>query len=158
MVSRVNIVIIIKTTLKIIIDWFKLPIIPIIVYTDSYSLYKYLVKFSTTKEKRLIINIIEGTPKSRSDPYCPMGVPFRLILSVRSSWEWGSHLLLMQRRYVVATGRFRFSVLNAVRTAEILWVLALPRPSQQPKATHQEQRNGLKNYPTSLYLGTDRGP
>ena len=58
MVGRVNIVITIGTTLKIIIDWFKLPIIPIIVYTDSYSLYKYLVKLNTTKEKCLIINII----------------------------------------------------------------------------------------------------
>ncbi len=28
------------------------------VYTDLYSLYKYLVKLSITKEKRLIINII----------------------------------------------------------------------------------------------------
>ena len=48
----------IKTTLKIIIDQLKLLIIPIIIYTDSYSLYKYLVKLSTTKKKRLIINII----------------------------------------------------------------------------------------------------
>ena len=56
-VGGVNIVIIIKTTLKIITDWFKLPVIPIIVYTDSYSLYKYLVKLSTIKEKRLIIDI-----------------------------------------------------------------------------------------------------
>ena len=31
---------------------------PIIVYTDLYLLYKYLIKLSTTKEKRLIINII----------------------------------------------------------------------------------------------------
>ena len=57
-VSRVNIVIIIRTTLKIIIDRLKLPAIPIIVYTNLYSLYKYLVKLSTIKEKRLIINII----------------------------------------------------------------------------------------------------
>jgi hypothetical protein len=57
-VSRVNIAIIIRTTLKIIIDRLKLPIIPIIIYTDLYSLYKYLVKLSTIKEKRLIINII----------------------------------------------------------------------------------------------------
>ena len=57
-VSGVNIVIIIKTTLKIIIDWFKFPIIPIIVYTDLYSLYKYLVKLNTIKEKCLIINIM----------------------------------------------------------------------------------------------------
>ena len=58
MVSGVNIAIIIRTTLKIIIDRLKLPIIPIIVYTNLYSLYKYLVKLSTIKEKRLIIDII----------------------------------------------------------------------------------------------------
>ena len=50
--------IVIGTTLKIIIDRLKLPIIPIIVYTDLYSLYKCLVKLNTIKEKRLIINII----------------------------------------------------------------------------------------------------
>jgi len=48
----------IGTTLKIIIDRLELPIIPIIVCTDLYSLYKCLVKLSTTKEKRLIINIM----------------------------------------------------------------------------------------------------
>jgi hypothetical protein len=58
MVSGVNIAITIGTTLKMIIDRLKLPIIPIIVYTDLYSLYKYLVKLSTIKEKRLIIDII----------------------------------------------------------------------------------------------------
>jgi len=51
-------VIIIRTTLKIIINYLKLPIIPIIMYTDLYSLYRCLVKLSTIKEKRLIINII----------------------------------------------------------------------------------------------------
>jgi hypothetical protein len=58
MVGGVDIVITIRTTLKMIIDWLKLPIIPIIVCTDLYSLYKYLVKLSIIKEKRLIINII----------------------------------------------------------------------------------------------------
>ena len=58
MVGGVNIVIAIKTTLKIIINQLKFPIIPIIVCTNLYSLYKYLVKLSTIKEKRLIINII----------------------------------------------------------------------------------------------------
>jgi len=43
---------------KDIIDRLKLPAIPIIVYTNLYSLYECLVKLSTTKEKRLIINII----------------------------------------------------------------------------------------------------
>ena len=57
-VNGINIIIIIKTTLKIIIDWFKLLIIFIIVYTDLYSLYKYFIKFSTIKEKCLIIDII----------------------------------------------------------------------------------------------------
>jgi len=58
MVGGVNIAIVIRTTLKIIIDRLKLPIIPTIVYINLYSLYKYLVKLSTTKEKRLIINIM----------------------------------------------------------------------------------------------------
>ena len=58
MVSGVDIVIVIRTTLKIIIDRLAFPIIPIIIYTNLYSLYKYLVKLSTIKEKRLIINII----------------------------------------------------------------------------------------------------
>jgi hypothetical protein len=58
MVGGVDIVITIRTTLKIIIDRLELPIMPTIVYTDLYSLYKYLVKLSTIKEKRLIINII----------------------------------------------------------------------------------------------------
>ena len=57
-VSGVNMVIAIRTTLKIIIDRLKLPVISIIVYTDLYSLYKCLVKLSTIKEKRLIINIM----------------------------------------------------------------------------------------------------
>jgi len=48
----------IGTTLKIIIDRLKLPVIPTVVYTDLYSLYKCLVKLSTIKEKRLIIDII----------------------------------------------------------------------------------------------------
>jgi len=58
MVSGVNIAITIGTTLKIIIDWLKLPTIPIIICTDLYSLYKCLVKLGTIKEKRLIIDIM----------------------------------------------------------------------------------------------------
>ena len=57
-VKGVNIVITIKTTLKIIIDQLEFPTIFIIMYTNLYSLYKYLVKLNTIKEKRLIINII----------------------------------------------------------------------------------------------------
>jgi len=58
MVNRVNIAIAIRTTLKIIIDQLKLPIIPMIICTNLYSLYKCLVKLGTIKEKRLIINIM----------------------------------------------------------------------------------------------------
>ena len=58
MVGGVNMAIIIGTTLKIITDRLKLPVIPTIVYTNLYSLYEYLVKLSTIKEKRLIINIM----------------------------------------------------------------------------------------------------
>jgi hypothetical protein len=57
-VSEVDIVIAIKTILKMIIDWLELPVIPIIIYTDLYSLYKCLVKLSTIKEKHLIIDIM----------------------------------------------------------------------------------------------------
>ena len=57
-VSGVNIAITIKTTLKIIIDWLKLSVISIIIYTDLYFLYKYLVKLSIIKEKCLIIDIM----------------------------------------------------------------------------------------------------
>jgi hypothetical protein len=48
----------ISSTLTIIIKQLRLPIILIIVYTDSYSLYECLVKLGTIKEKRLIIDII----------------------------------------------------------------------------------------------------
>ena len=51
-------VIIIGITLKIITDQLELSVISIIVYTNLYSLYKCLVKLSTIKKKRLIINII----------------------------------------------------------------------------------------------------
>jgi len=58
MVGGANMVIVIGTTLKIIIDRLELPTIPTIVYTNLYSLYKYLVKLGTIKEKRLIIDIM----------------------------------------------------------------------------------------------------
>jgi hypothetical protein len=58
MVGGVDMAITIGTTLKIITDRLKLPVIPIIVCTDLYSLYECLVKLSTIKEKRLIIDIM----------------------------------------------------------------------------------------------------
>jgi hypothetical protein len=58
MVGGVNISFAISSTLTIIIKQLGLFTIPIIVCTDSYSLYECLVKFGITKEKRLIIDII----------------------------------------------------------------------------------------------------
>ena len=58
MVGRVDMAVVIRTTLKMITDQLELPIIPIIMCTDLYSLYKCLVKLNTTKEKRLIIDIM----------------------------------------------------------------------------------------------------
>jgi hypothetical protein len=48
----------IRSTLKMITNNLGLPAIPIIVCTDSYSLYECLVKLGTTKEKRLMIDIM----------------------------------------------------------------------------------------------------
>ena len=58
MVRGVNIAIAINTTIKIIIRQLRFLYTLIIVYTNLYLLYKCLVKLSTIKEKRLIINII----------------------------------------------------------------------------------------------------
>ncbi len=49
---------VIGLTLVKITNQLDLPTAPIVVYTDSFSLYKCLVKLSTTKEKRLIIDIM----------------------------------------------------------------------------------------------------
>ena len=54
----VNIVYAISIILNIIIDKLNLLKIKIIIYINLYSLYKYLVKLRTAKEKHLIINII----------------------------------------------------------------------------------------------------
>jgi hypothetical protein len=48
----------IGTTIQMITDRLELPVIPTIVCTDSYSLYECLVKLGTTKEKRLMIDIM----------------------------------------------------------------------------------------------------
>lgn len=58
MVSGVDIAIAILTTLKIITERLGLPSIPLVVCTDSYSLYECLVKLGTTNEKRLMIDIM----------------------------------------------------------------------------------------------------
>ena len=58
MVGGVDMSFVISSTLTIIMKQLGFPTIPIIVYTDSYSLYECLVKLGITKEKRLIIDII----------------------------------------------------------------------------------------------------
>src|SRR5438034_445876 len=58
MVGDIDMAIAIGTTLQMITDQLTLPTIPIIVCTDSYSLYECLVKLGTTKEKRLMIDIM----------------------------------------------------------------------------------------------------
>jgi hypothetical protein len=54
----INIAIIINIIVKIIINQLRLLLTLIIVYINSYLLYKCLIKLGTIKEKRLIINII----------------------------------------------------------------------------------------------------
>ncbi len=48
----------IGSTLAKITNQLNLPMVPIVVCTDSYSLYECLVKLGTTKEKRLMIDIM----------------------------------------------------------------------------------------------------
>jgi hypothetical protein len=48
----------ISTTLAMITDQLDIPQIPTILCTDSFSLYECLVKLGTTKEKRLMIDIM----------------------------------------------------------------------------------------------------
>jgi hypothetical protein len=49
---------VVSATLHIITDQLELPRVPLVVCTDSYSLYECLVKLGTTKEKRLMIDIL----------------------------------------------------------------------------------------------------
>ena len=58
MSAGVDIVYVIGSTLNMVIKQLDLSTILIIVCTDFYSLYECLVKLGTTKEKRLMIDII----------------------------------------------------------------------------------------------------
>jgi hypothetical protein len=58
MAGGVNMAVAVNTTIKMITDQLGFSHPAIIVYTDSYSLYECLVKLGTTKEKRLMIDIM----------------------------------------------------------------------------------------------------
>jgi hypothetical protein len=58
MVAGVDMAYALASTLRQITTHLNLPAIPTIVCTDSYSLYECLVKLGTTKEKRLMIDIM----------------------------------------------------------------------------------------------------
>ena len=58
MVQGVDIAYAIGTTLNMITSRLGLLKIPTVICTDSFSLYECLIKLGTTKEKRLIINIM----------------------------------------------------------------------------------------------------
>jgi hypothetical protein len=58
MVKGVDMAIAINTTIKMINEQLGFPQTPIVVCTDSYSLYECLVKLGTTEEKRLMVDIM----------------------------------------------------------------------------------------------------
>jgi hypothetical protein len=58
MVNGFDIGIAIATTLAIVTERLRLPSTPLVICTDSYSLYECLVKLRTTKGKQLIIDIM----------------------------------------------------------------------------------------------------
>ncbi|KHJ33634.1 hypothetical protein EV44_g3547 [Erysiphe necator] len=58
MVNGVDMAVAIGSTLYMITCQLKIPNIPIVICTDSFSLYECMVKLGTTKEKRLMIDIM----------------------------------------------------------------------------------------------------
>jgi hypothetical protein len=58
MVNGFDIGLAIATTLRMITEKLEIPAIPVILCTDSYSLYECLVKLGSTLEKRLMIDIM----------------------------------------------------------------------------------------------------
>ncbi|KAF1937740.1 hypothetical protein EJ02DRAFT_411729 [Clathrospora elynae] len=58
MVNGFDMGIAIATTLRMITERLGLAAVPLVICTDSYSLYECLVKLGTTKEKRLMIDIM----------------------------------------------------------------------------------------------------
>ena len=58
MVAGADIAISLSTTYAMICRQLNINNFPVVMCTDRFSLYEYLVKLGTTKEKRLMINII----------------------------------------------------------------------------------------------------
>jgi hypothetical protein len=58
MVNGVDVGIALSTTLQMITTQLDLAEIPMVICTDSFSLYECLVKLGTTQEKRLMIDIM----------------------------------------------------------------------------------------------------
>jgi hypothetical protein len=58
MVAGADLAYAIGSTIAKVMEQLELPAVPIVVCTDSYSLYECLVKLGTTKEKRLMIDIM----------------------------------------------------------------------------------------------------
>lgn len=58
MVNSIDVTIAVPTTLNLITEKLNLNNIPLIVCSDSFSLYECMVKLGTTKEKRLMVDIM----------------------------------------------------------------------------------------------------
>ena len=57
-IIKVNILIALSSIINIITNKLEIKQLLIIIYIDSFSLYKYIIKLGIIKEKRLIINIM----------------------------------------------------------------------------------------------------
>ncbi len=58
MVNGLDMALAIGSTINMIVKQLGIADLPVVVFTDSYSLYECLVKLGTTKEKRLMIDIM----------------------------------------------------------------------------------------------------
>jgi hypothetical protein len=58
MTAGIDMAISISTTLNMITEQLGIGRIPVVICTDSFSLYECMVKLGTTKEKRLMIDIM----------------------------------------------------------------------------------------------------
>ena len=58
MANSVDISFIIAATVSMILRQLSLPLIPLVVYTDSLLLYDYIIKLGIIRKKRLMINIM----------------------------------------------------------------------------------------------------